>query len=80
MTSRSLMPTLVMATSVAPTGTGVGIHLFSGAGHLVSDNRLTNVARGIEFGGGATGAYMNNLVVGAGVPYSGGTAAGATNF
>lgn len=69
-------------TSVAPTGAGVGvgISLSSGDHHVVSDNRLTNVARGIQFSAGATGTYMNNLVVGAGVPYSGGTAAGATNF
>jgi hypothetical protein len=41
-------------------------------------NRVANMRFGINFNG--TGIYMDNTVGGATTPYTGGTAAGATNF
>lgn len=46
----------------------------------VVGNRVAHMRRGIQYGGGASGLYMNNTVSGATTPYTGGTAAGATNF
>jgi hypothetical protein len=46
----------------------------------VVGNRIANMRNGISFLGGGTGLYMDNTVGGATTAFSGGTAAGATNF
>ena len=56
-----------------------GVYLTGSADALVSDNRIARLATGINFASGS-GSYMNNQVTGATTPYSGGTAAGATNY
>jgi hypothetical protein len=56
----------------------VGISFF-GNNHTAVGNRIVNMRTGIEFLVGS-GIYMGNTVGGAITPYSGGTAAGATNF
>ena len=61
----------------------VGIALSSNLSNVVvTDNRLSGMKDGIYFGGTpvATGTYMNNLVRNATIRYTGGTAAGATNY
>ncbi len=56
-----------------------GIFVDTDADVTVSDNRIARMSNGIYFTG-ASGSYMNNLVRGATTPYTGGTAAGATNY
>ena len=56
-----------------------GVYLTGSADALVSDNRIARLATGINFASGS-GSYMNNQVTGATTAYSGGTAAGTTNY
>lgn len=63
----------------AATGVAVGIGLDNISGAVVSDNRLSGMKSGIYFND-ATGTYMNNLVLDTITPYTGGTAAGGTNY
>jgi len=64
----------------AATGETSGIALRRISGVVVSDNRLSGMKSGIHFDASATGTYMNNLVLDTTTPYTGGTAAGATNY
>jgi parallel beta-helix repeat protein len=64
----------------ADPGVGAGIALGGNlSGVVVSDNRLSGMNSGIYFLD-ATGTYMNNLVLDTTTPYTGGTAAGGTNY
>ena len=64
----------------AATGETFGIALGDNVtGVVVSDNRLSGMKFGIYFDT-ATGTYMNNLVLDTITPYTGGTAAGGTNY
>ena len=66
--------------SDAAAGTkSVGISVYFCEKVTVVGNRIVNVTDGISYGG-STGLYMGNTVSGSGWPYTGGTAAGATNF
>jgi parallel beta-helix repeat protein len=68
------------------TGTTSGIYMAYVAGLggskdvLVTNNRVTRMAKGIYYDTGATGAYMNNLVFGATTAFTNGTRVGSTNF
>jgi hypothetical protein len=64
----------------SPSGSSYGIYLNVGTGLLASDNRLSGTYHGIYIIGGATGKYMNNMTQDVTTPYTGGTAAGATNY
>jgi hypothetical protein len=65
----------------SPSGGSYGIIQNSGNDIIVSDNRLSSMQYGIYFYPGTTGSYMNNLVQGAtAAAYTGGTAAGTTNY
>jgi hypothetical protein len=63
-----------------PTSSYTGIHLYNAQDQVVSDNRIVGMDKGILFDNGATGKYMNNLTQGVATPYTGGTAAGSTNY
>ena len=66
--------------ALGPTSSyGVWV-LNSSSRSSVVGNRIANMRNGIAFLSGATGVYMDNTVGGAATPFSGGTAAGATNF
>jgi parallel beta-helix repeat protein len=62
-----------------PGGSSFGIYVNDCTDALVSDNRISGVANGIVFET-ATGKYMNNMTMGVTTPYTGGTAAGSTNY
>ena len=58
-----------------------GVSVVSSNYVTVRDNSFSFLERGIVFGSGAgNGKYMGNLTSGVTVPYSGGNAAGATNY
>ncbi len=61
------------------TGTSIGIYLASADDVLITNNKITRMEIGISFFS-STGAYMNNLVYGATTAFTGGTAAGSTNY
>ena len=62
-------------------GVSFGIRISTSASKVhVVGNRIANMRNGIYFYPGATGLYMDNTVTGATAPFTGGTAAGATNF
>ncbi len=61
------------------TGTSLGIFLVSANDVLLTNNKITRINYGIFFGV-STGAYMNSLVYGATTAFTGGTAAGSTNY
>ncbi len=60
-------------------GTSNGIYLTSADDVLLTNNKITRMENGIYFNG-STGAYMNSLVYGATTAFTGGTAAGSTNY
>ncbi len=62
------------------TGYASGIGVYSSTNVLLTNNKITKIAAGIYLGIGSTGAYMNNLVYGATTAFTGGTAAGSTNY
>lgn len=62
------------------SGGTIGIFLNSGTNLAVRDNIVTTVLNGIYFNPGVTGTYMGNLVRSTSSPYTGGTAAGTTNY
>lgn len=65
---------------LGPTSSyGVSVLNSSGKSSIVG-NHIANMRNGISFNFGATGVYMDNTVGGATTSFSGGTAAGATNF
>ncbi len=61
------------------TGTSYGIYLTLADDVLVTNNKITKMENGIYFTT-STGAYMNNLIYGATTAFTGGTAAGSTNY
>ncbi len=61
------------------TGTSRGIFVDTSNNVLITNNKITKMVYGIFFLG-STGAYMNNLVYGATTAFTGGTAAGSTNY
>jgi nitrous oxidase accessory protein NosD len=61
--------------SNAPGANGHGIEVVSGDDLLVIGNRISGSALGLVFGH-ATGRYRDNLISGAGTPYTGGEDAG----
>ena len=61
------------------TGTSYGIYLDTSSNAMVKDNTISKMTYGIVYAG-STGLYMNNLASGCTVPFSGGTAAGSTNY
>ena len=63
----------------SPSGATYGIHSVVGTNLIVSDNRLSGMQEGISFSS-STGKYFSNVTQGVGTPYTGGTAAGATNY
>jgi hypothetical protein len=68
----------------SPSGISYGVYVFVSNDIIISDNRLSSMHYGIYFDSGtsiSSGTYMNNLVQGATVAaYTGGTAAGTTNY
>jgi hypothetical protein len=58
----------------------VGIEVTHGGNVAVVGNRIANMRTGILIPKGNTSVYMDNTVGGATTPFSGGTAAGVTNF
>ncbi len=62
------------------TGTSYGIYLYSANDVLLTNNKITRMTYGIDFNLTSTGAYMNSLVYGATTAFTGGTAAGSTNY
>jgi hypothetical protein len=68
---------VVSNASLGPSAsTGIRI---SASRVAVVGNRVTNMRKGIHFSSGP-GIYMDNTVANASAPFTGGTAAGATNF
>lgn len=51
-----------------------------GTNVILKDNVLIDAQYGIYFRYGSTGKYMNNVTQGVATPYTGGTAAGTTNY
>jgi hypothetical protein len=70
----------VVSNSAVPSGpTSYGIVTTNNSFNvIVAGNRITNMKTGIELQSG--GLYIGNTVGGATTPFSGGTAAGSTNF
>jgi nitrous oxidase accessory protein NosD len=63
----------------SPNGSSYGVFLNSGSDLIVSDNRLTGMQYGIYFAN-ATGKFFSNVAQGVSTPYTGGIAAGITNY
>ncbi len=61
------------------TGFSYGIYLASADDVLLTNNKITRMAYAIYFNT-STGAYMNSLIYGATTAFTGGTAAGSTNY
>jgi hypothetical protein len=64
-------------------GTSYGVHLYQSDNALVKDNTISVMDDGIYYnatGIGSSGIYMNNLTSGCTNPFTGGTAAGTTNY
>ncbi len=60
---------------------GYGIALARGSNHIVKDNTLSSMQYGINISDATTtGKYMSNVTQGVATPYTGGTAAGTTNY
>ncbi len=63
------------------TGTSFGIWVDTSNNVLLTNNKITKMQYGILFYlSSSTGAYMNNLIYGATAAFTGGTAAGSTNY
>ena len=62
------------------TGAKVGIYLHGGSDNIVANNQISDADVGINFDLAGTGIYMNNVVFTGGTKYTGGTAAGSTNY
>ena len=69
----------VINTVKQGTGTAWGILLQGVVGGLVTNNRITSADKGIEYFGGSSGKYRDNLTFGVTIPFSGGTDAGNNN-
>jgi hypothetical protein len=70
----------VISSTSSPGSISYGIAFLGSPGSTAVGNRIYNMVNGIRFFAGAAGMYMDNTVGGAATPFSGGTAAGATNF
>ena len=57
-----------------------GIYVYSGTDVIVADNRLAIMPYGVYYNTGSTGKYYGNVTQGVTTPYTGGSAAGATNY
>jgi hypothetical protein len=66
----------VITTVKQGSGTAWGIYLFSVTSGLVVNNRITEADKGIEYFGGSTGKYRDNLTFTVTTPFTGGTNAG----
>lgn len=70
----------VISNAAFGPGVSYGVYVLNTSSRTsVVGNRIANMRIGIAFVGG-TGVYMDNTVGGATTPFSGGTAAGTTNF
>ena len=67
-------------SNVTSYARSTGVLVLSSSYVLVRDNSFSLLDRGVVFASTATGKYMGNVTSGVNVPYSGGTAAGATNY
>jgi hypothetical protein len=76
--SGSVVQRNVVANSAAAGPFSRGILFMKATGSAAVGNRINGMAIGIQFSG--SGIYMDNTVGGAATPFSGGTAAGGTNF
>jgi hypothetical protein len=76
--SGSVVERNVVANSGAVSSRSRGILFIKATGGAAVGNRIDGMGTGILFFG--SGIYMDNTVGGAMTPFSGGTAAGATNF
>jgi len=61
-------------------GTSYGIYITNSSDVTVKGNIISNMKYAINYDVTATGIYMNNLTSGCLVPFTGGTAAGSTNY
>jgi len=57
-----------------------GIRVATGANITIRDNNIADARNGIQILSGATAKYMGNMTQGVTTPYTGGTAAGTTNY
>ena len=72
---------VVSNRALGPTSSyGIWVAALSGPAASVVGNRVAYMRDGIYFTAGTLGIYMDNTVGGATTAFSGGTAAGATNF
>jgi parallel beta-helix repeat protein len=62
------------------TGSSYGIYIGSSLRVIVKSNTISKMEEGISFYSGATGLYGDNLASGCTTPFTGGTAAGSTNY
>ena len=69
-----------VANITSLSGNTIGIFMQLSTDIIVSDNRLTGMTTGIAFLSGTTGKYFSNVTQGVTTPYTGGTAAGTTNY
>lgn len=70
----------VISNAAFGPASSYGVYVLNSSSRsAVVGNRIANMRIGISFLGGA-GVYMDNTVGGATTPFSGGTAAGTTNF
>jgi hypothetical protein len=68
-------------SNVTSYARSTGVLVLSSSYVIVRDNSFSFLDRGVVFGSSAaTGKYIGNVTSGVNVPYSGGTAAGATNY
>jgi parallel beta-helix repeat protein len=63
------------------TGNSYGIYITNGSDNvIVKNNTISKMEWGISFAGGSTGLYGDNLASGCTTSFTGGTAAGSTNY
>jgi hypothetical protein len=69
----------VINTVKQGTGTAWGIRFNPVTGGLAVNNRITGADRGIDYNGGSTGKYRDNLTFDVTTPFTGGTAVGTND-
>ena len=69
----------VITVTKAGTGVAWGILVTGAIGALVVNNRITEADRGIEYLGGSTGKFRDNVTFDVTTPYTGGTNIGNNN-
>jgi hypothetical protein len=70
----------VISNSASAGSSPVAINFQKSVGAAAVGNRVSGFVTGIRFSSNSTGIYRDNTVGGATTPFTGGTAAGATNF